>query len=438
MAGPMTPYQKYLEAEREINEGLIRLERSLARADVPPDDPEARMAAMRGFLAAVGEPQLGLPAVHVAGTSGKGSVAKTTAAILRAAGLRVGLHVSPYLQSATEKIDIDGRFAAAEDFADLVAFVLPAARPLVRDETPASIHEMASVAIAFEAFRRARCDAVVIEAGCGGRYDLTSFVDTRVAVITNIGLDHVGSLGPTIDRIAWHKAGIARPGVTLVSGATSGVAATVIEEEARRVGARLVPVPSAGDPLAHNRSLAERAARELSLALGFRLDERAVATGLAERPLAGRCERMPARPGAPAVFLDGAHNPEKLAVAVAAFAAAAPAGRRVALVGVLGVKAGLELLRPLAGRFDAAVATEPGVYGKAPCPAGGTAALLARQGLEAVVEARSAVALELALDLAGPGGAVLATGSFYLIGELRERWYPKERVVLGRSSWPDP
>jgi dihydrofolate synthase/folylpolyglutamate synthase len=433
----MTSYQQYLEAEREINQGLIRLDRSLARGDAPPDDPEARMATMRGFLADCGDPQRGLPALHVAGTSGKGSVAKTAAAILRAAGLRVGLHVSPYLQSATEKIDVDDRFVSGPDFAGLVRWVLPVARPLVRPETAASIHGMASVAIAFEAFRRARCDAVVIEAGCGGRYDLTSFVETRVAVITNIGLDHVGSLGPTIERIAWHKAGIARAGVPLVNGATAGPAAAVIGEEARRAGARLIPVPPDGGAWSHNRALAERAARLLASEFGVPLDDGAVTAGLRARPLAGRAERMPARPGEPAVFLDGAHNPEKLAVAVAAFAAGAPPGRRVALVGVLGAKAGPELLRPLAGRFDAAVATEPVVYGKAPCPAAGTAARLAGLGIAAGIEERPAAALERAMDLAGPGGAVLACGSFYLVGALRERWFTKERVVLERTSWPE-
>jgi len=434
--GLVTPYQRYLEAEREINEGLIRLDLSLDPAGAPPFDPRDRLAAMRAFLATCGDPQRGLPALHVAGTSGKGSVAKAAAAILRAGGLKVGLHVSPYLQAASEKIDIDDRFVSAGEFADLVAWVLPAARPLVLDETPASIHGMTSVAIALEGFRRAGCDVIVFEASCGGRFDLTSFVDTRVAVITNVGLDHVDTLGPSIERIAWHKAGVARRGAPLVSGATAGPAAAVIADEVRRAGARLIQIPSAGDPLAHNRALAERAAREMARALGLDLDEGAIGSGLAARPLAARCELMPAHPGEPAVFLDGAHNPDKLAVAARAFASAAPAGRRVILAGVLGAKAGPDLLAPLDGLFDAAVATEPVVHGKAPCPADGTASALARLGLDIIVEPRPMAALDAAMYLAGPGGAVLVTGSFYLVGALRERWYPKEMVVLERTSWP--
>ncbi|MFO8070732.1 MAG: Mur ligase family protein [Polyangia bacterium] len=268
----MTPYDTYLRAERRINEGLIRLGLSLARPEGYVRDPEARMAAMRDFLDACGNPQRNLPALHVAGTSGKGSVCAAAASILRESGLSVGLHVSPYLQSATEKIWIDGLFVDALAFDELVEWVLPVARPRLRPETPASIHGMASVAVALEAFRRAEVDCIVFEAGCGARWDLTSLVETEVAVITNVGLDHVVSLGPGIERIAWHKAGAARAGRPLVCGATSGPAAEVIRDEARRVGAEMVEVPPRGDAGDHNRRLAVRAAEELAGRLGRRLD----------------------------------------------------------------------------------------------------------------------------------------------------------------------
>ena len=113
-------YAEYLKAERLINQGLIRRDLSIEREDKPPRDPAMKMAAMNAFLSDCGRPQRGIPAVHIAGTSGKGSVAAATAGILRAAGLKVGLHVSPYLQSATEKIWIDGRFISAEAFSDIV------------------------------------------------------------------------------------------------------------------------------------------------------------------------------------------------------------------------------------------------------------------------------------------------------------------------------
>jgi len=432
----MTPYDKYLEAEREINEGLIRLSVSLERPEGYVADPESRMAEMRSFLADCGDPQRDLPAIHVAGTSGKGSVCAAAAAILAETGLRVGMHVSPYLQAATEKIWIDGRFVSAEGFHELVEWVLPVARPRLGPETPASIHGMASVAIALEGFRREGLDAIVFEAGCGARYDLTSFVETRVAVITNVGLDHVVSLGPDIDRIAWHKAGVARPGVPLISGAADPVAAAVIRDEAARVGSGLIEIAPAGDAWRHNREIATAAARSMARALGRDLGEPAIARGLARAGLAGRCEAMPRAEGEPRVVLDGAHNPAKLAVAVGSALSRQVAGPRVAVVGLLGTKAVPDLLAPLAGRFDRAIATEPRVYGKLACPAAETAELLRRVGVPAAVDPDPRAALDAAMAEAGRDGLVLATGSFYLIGELRERWFPKRRVVLERTSYP--
>ncbi len=427
-------YASYLAAERIINEGLIREGLSLLREGQPPRDPRARMEEMRSFLAACGDPQAGVPAIHVGGTSGKGSVSAAIAGGLAAAGFRVGLHVSPYLQSATEKIWIDGRFVSAEHFAELVEWVRPVAEPRVHPDTPASIHGMASVAIALEAFRRAAVDVMVFEVGCGGRFDLTSFLETEVALVTNVGWDHVVSLGPTLEDIAWHKAGIARPGVPLITGAR-GSALEIIREEAEKCGAPLEIVPQGGDAHGHNLALASAAVRAFSTRRGRSLDEHAIRRGLESVHLAGRSELMP-KDGGPSVILDGAHNAEKIAVAVERAEVLAPGAPRVALVGFLGAKANEELVRPLRGRFDRAVVTEPQVFGKKPLPAEEAGRLVEAVGLPTEVVPEGEAALARARALAGPGGAVLATGSFYLVGALRDLWYPKEQVVTERSSWP--
>ena len=136
------------------------------------------------------------------------------------------------------------------------------------------------------------------------------------------------------------------------------------------------------------------------------------------------------------MVLDGAHNAAKLEVAIDSALALAGDGARVAVIGFLGTKASPELVRPLAGRFDRAVATEPRVYGKTPCPADGTADLLRGAGLPVAVEPDPHAALEAGISAAGRDGLVLATGSFYLVGDLRERWYGKRRVVQARTSWP--
>ena len=432
----MTSYQKYLKAEKNINEGLIRFGLSIARPEGYVRSPKRRMDAMRSFLKSCGDPQTNLPAVHVAGTSGKGSVCAAIAGILKEAGLNVGLHISPYLQSATEKIWINDKLISAKQFEDLVDWVMPIAQPLVHPDTPASIHGMASVAIALEAFRRANLDVIVFEAGCGARYDLTSFVDTKTSVITNVGLDHIVSLGPEIEQIAWHKAGVAREGIPLVTGAC-GSALDVIKKEATIVNAPLKLVPKTSSAFAHNRDIAVAASKEIADHLGVKLTSKIVQNGLKRVRLPARSEEMPSKPGEPRVVLDGAHNAEKLTVAVAGALDEHTTGPKVALIGFLGAKANEALLEPLKGIFDLAVATEPRVYGKTACPVDTTMALLKKTGINALAEPDPLKALKMSIDAAGPDGTVLIVGSFYLAGELRECWFTKKNVVLQQTSWPD-
>lgn len=428
----MDAYATYLNAERRINEGLIRLERSLSPDAGYGPHPEGRVEAMRGFLRRLGDPQRGIPAVHVVGTSGKGSVAAGIAGILSAAGLRVGLHVSPYLQAMTEKYWIAGRFVSAEELGALADAIVPVAQPLVRADAPASIHGMASAAMAFEAFRRGRVDAAVVEAGCGARYDLTSFADTRVAVLTNVGADHLDVLGPDLERVAWHKAGAARRGRPLVVGAT-GIALDVVRREAASVGAPLVELAPDGSALSHNAALAARAASLLGEQLGLEIGAGAIAQGLGAVRLACRTEVVQE---GPRVILDGAHNADKIAVAIDAALARATPGPKVAVVGLLAAKAAPEIFRPLAGRFDAVWVTEPRAYGKRPLAAAEARARLAPLGIAASAVPDPDEALDAAIARAGPNGTVVVVGSFYLAGDLRARWHPKREVVLGRSSWP--
>jgi dihydrofolate synthase / folylpolyglutamate synthase len=427
-------YQKYLSAERLLNEGLIRRNLSIEREGKKPRDPLLKMAAMRAFLDDCHHPEQGIPAIHVAGTSGKGSVSAAVAGILHEAGFKVGLHVSPYLQAATEKIWIGGRLVSADTFESLVHWVIPKARSRLNPDTPASIHGMASVAIALEAFRREAVDVMVFEAGCGGRYDLSNVLETCVAVVTNVGLDHLLSLGPDIEQIAWHKAGIAKPDVPLVTGAT-GRALTVIAKEAETIGAPVLEVPPVGDAFDHNRAMAQQTAILAGARLGRPVSDAAVTAGVRACPMAGRAEVMPT--SGPMVILDGAHNPEKLTVAVSAALKKRVDGPRVCLFGVLGAKAGPEIAAPLSGKFDFIIATEPSVYAKRPSPAGDTAALFSEPGCPVVPIADATRAFDTAISVAGSDGMVLVTGSFYLLAAIRERYYPKAQIVLQRSYFPN-
>ena len=304
---------------------------------------------MCALLAAMGNPERTVPALHVAGTNGKGSTASFAASIAQAAGVRVGLHTSPHLLHVGERMRIDGVPAsdswlddAVERHADLFARVGP------------SFFE-ATTALAFLRFAEAGVDLAVIEVGLGGRLDATNVITPVVSLITSIGLDHTDLLGDTLAAIAREKAGIAKPGVPLLhslprtrSGAVAqNEAVASLEQTARDAGAPVEavretcrveiesPVPlvihletpradygrvAVGLPGAHGAWNAALAVRACEIAVAG-LTPAAVADGLrsvsARTGLRGRGED--AEPG---IVLDVAHNDDgwRVALDVRAFA----------------------------------------------------------------------------------------------------------------------
>jgi dihydrofolate synthase/folylpolyglutamate synthase len=471
----------YRETNRYLEEELIRI--------APPPDPEGRSRRewMESFLLRLGDPQRAFRAIHVAGTSGKGSIAIMIAETLRAAGIHTGLHVSPYLQVATEKLWVDGAYASARELAALVSWIRPHVEACRGALVP--IHGMAQVAIALEHFRRAGVELAVIETGVGGRDDFTNVLATAVAVISAVGLDHLQTLGPTLADVAWHKAGIIRAGSRAV--ALAGPGAVAAEHQARAVGAPLrvlasseiVARPAAAGRVAVDYRGPRLAAREVPLAMAGafqaanaglaiaalealadpRVDERALRAGLARARLPGRLELLPAEHGSCPVLLDGAHNPDKLAALAAALPAllgdrggralsviaplracafgsrafgASPSALHVvygALASHAGDDEGPRRLAELARTF---VATEPRVHAKPARPAAELARAVAGCGAEIRVECGPRAALDVARAAAAPEDVVLVTGSLYLCGELRGRWYPPARVLEARTSWP--
>ena len=174
-----------------------------------------------------------MPVIHVGGTSGKGSTATTIASILRASGRSTLLHTSPYLQVATEKLQIDGRLIDVALFSELTREVIDAAN--LYGQTHLTYGE-AWMTIVGLAMARLKPDVAVIEVGAGGRFDLTNVVDSSVAVITTVGIDHTETLGKTIPAIAWHKAGIIKPGHAVVHGVEQPEARAEIDRQAASVG----------------------------------------------------------------------------------------------------------------------------------------------------------------------------------------------------------
>ena len=177
----------------------------------PGTQPSFELDRMRRILDALGRPEQRWPALHVAGTNGKGSTCAMLASALRESGYRVGLYSSPHLHSLRERIQVDGRpisEAAVCDWLDAQAGLFA--------REPATTTFEALTALAFDHFAREAVDIAVVEVGLGGRLDSTNLVEPAVCAITPIGMDHAEVLGPTLSVIARDKAGILKPGVPAV------------------------------------------------------------------------------------------------------------------------------------------------------------------------------------------------------------------------------
>jgi dihydrofolate synthase/folylpolyglutamate synthase len=375
---------------------------------------------MHRLMTVLGHPERAFDAIHVVGTNGKSSTVRMMAAILERHGLRTGAYLSPHLVEFWERIRVGDHDLDADAFAAAVQRAAGAAAKVDRtlSEGDRVTQFEALTAAAYAELAAQGIDVAVVEAGLGGRYDATSVIDSRVQVLTNVGLEHQRWLGPTLHDIAREKLAVVRPGGTLVCGDL----APEVEEEARAAahaaGARLVFAPAdAGVPVAapgafqwRNFALA-RAAAEAYLG---ELDDASVRAAAAAVQVPGRMQVVSCEP---LTIVDGAHNPSGMQALVEALPEVVGDRPLVAAVAVLDDKDAAAMLRALLPACDAVVFTRarnPRAYPPA------TLQSLAQQlGFRSSFTAATPDdALRRARELAGDEGAVLATGSIYLVADL--------------------
>jgi dihydrofolate synthase/folylpolyglutamate synthase len=428
-----------------------------------------RAARLKRFLQRLGNPHQGYPIVHVGGTSGKGSTSTAIAAILTSAGFTTGLHTSPYLQTPTEKLQVNGQLISSDMYIGLCDQLMEAHAAWLDEGEEALTYGEAWIALTMLFFRESAVDMAVLEVGAGGRFDLTNIVDPAVAVITSVGIDHTATLGTTIPEIAWHKAGIIKSGIQAVTGVTNPEALQIIRDEAMQVGAPLTvldPDISATNVttdrqgttwtdgitgVTHHTALrGSFQARNGALALaavqalrdqGFHIPDEAVERGLQSARIPGRVEIIEEQ--GCLVMLDGAHNAEKVAALAEDVPSLLPIGERGKRIGVLGVleaKQAQDMVGSIVPVLDVLVVTSPQVTAKEGRSAADMADVVREAGFHGPVHIvpEPDAAIGRALELAGSGGdAVLVTGSLYLVGNVRERWYRTDDVIRARSSWPE-
>jgi dihydrofolate synthase/folylpolyglutamate synthase len=365
---------------------------------------------MRRLLTVLGTPQERFRAIHVVGTNGKSSTARMAAALLEAHGVRTGTFLSPHLSSFAERIRIGDADLAPEAFGAAVQRAAAAAAKVDRtlEEGDRVTQFELLAATAFAEFARQGVEVAVVEAGLGGRHDATNVLGAPVVVLTNVGLEHTRWLGPTVPDIAREKLAVVKPGATLVTGPLQ----PEVQALAAGTGATVVPAaPAEAGPAGYQRANFAAALAAVR-ALHGELDPAVVAEVAARVQVPGRMQVVAERP---LTIYDGAHNPSGMGALVEALDVG---GRRlIAVVSILDDKDAAGMLRALLGKTAGAVFTRS-LHPRALSPA--TLASLAEQlggpASEIVPEPHDAVAR--AQELAGLDGAVLATGSIYLVADL--------------------
>jgi dihydrofolate synthase/folylpolyglutamate synthase len=406
---------------------------------------------IRALTTHMGRPQDAVSCIQVTGTNGKTSVTRICASLLHAHGHRVLAYTSPHLESYTERMEIDGRAVSEDDFVEALAVASAAAHAIDGEATEFELLTAAALWLA----RERGCEWAVLEVGMGGRWDATSVVEPRVAVITGVGLDHTERLGPSVEAIAFDKAHIIKSGSVAVLGPGTGSVRDVLAARALGVGAPVVEVRAQGgaDPRNGAAFRVERvpdspggrtaltvvgtmgvyedlevrapsyqapnvatAVVAAEAALGRALDIGAARSALAALTFPGRFELVRL---APPVVLDGAHNPEAAGVLAEAIVEAwpSPDRRPLALIGVLADKDARGIVSALAPHVAGFVSTAPDSPRALPAEA------LAE--IAEVLTGRRCPVLAIGalstgdLPVGEHGAGLVITGSLYTVGQAR-------------------
>lgn len=429
----------YLEAIEWLN-ARADLERTGTTETAPP-----RLDRIQALIELLGSPQLEFPAIHVTGTNGKSSTTKMIAALLEREGLSAGAYSSPHLHVLNERLQWRGNAIEDEEFAALLSHV-----KLVSDfltEEPSTFELMTGAALKW--FADVAVQVAVIEVGMGGTWDATNVVDADVAVITNVAVDHTEFLGHTRQEIAIEKAGIIKPGCTLVLGETDAeIAPFFLDQGAAEVvlrgaefgvrenrpahGGRMIdlytPRATYSDILLtlHGAHQADNAAAALAAAevfVGEPLDEESVAEVFGSMRMPGRLEIAGYRP---VVILDAAHNPAGARALMAALAIEFPSAPRTLVVGLLREKDPVEMLSALeatkAARVICCQPASPRAMDPREVQEAAIAVGVAPENVSVAGSVEEAMAR--ALQATPASDQILVTGSFSVVAPAR--------VVMGK------
>jgi len=407
-----------------------------------------RISALAGLM---DSPQDAYDAIQVTGTNGKTSVSWMVAAILQGCGFRAGLFTSPHLETVRERISVNGKLISANQFTQTLAEIMPLIKKAEAEVGEPLTYFEVVTAVAYRYFQREGIDVAVLEDGMGGRWDATNVVASKVAVVTNIGIDHVEELGRTRPKIAGEKVGIINEGAVLITAESSGNILRLISRRCKEVGAEMklfgrdfrlgysvpyrvpgeppsqfisvrgldgkefkdIKLPMIGKHQAVNAACAVAASQAYTDALE-RTDTEAFRRALESSSIPGRLEILSEQP---LVAVDGAHNVDGAERLASTLLEEFDYEKLVIVVSILADKDARGILRILGAVASDVIVTEN--RNPRSISAKHLGAFCRMEGIEHRVEPDFPSAMRLAYNIAGREGLICVAGSLYTVSEAR-------------------
>ncbi len=373
--------------------------------------------------------------IHIAGTSGKGSVTAMTHNILWSAGKRVGSLYSPHITTSIERIKVGKKYISPNDWARLLDQIKPAwVKIYSQDQKLRPSYQTIILAIALLYFQEKKCEYAVLEAFIGGKNDVTNIIQNPlVTAITNIGLDHTTILGKTLAEIARAKAGIIKPGVPIVTAEKNPKLIKIFAGRAKKLGSAFIRTNGDNAFYLKMNGSKQNLNANLAAKIGelLKIDRQKIAEGIKKTVLPCRMEIMQKNP---LVILDGAHNPDKIkstAESLTNFDY-----QKLILITTINENKDIrKIIKTLAAKADRVFVTRHLNGGRA-CA---DLKLMYNLFLELNKKIKVEImvdpwqALERALEEAKRDDLILITGSFFLAGELRKKWISEDKILRDNS-----
>ena len=418
-------------------DSLANIERDeyMRNLRVEKQDKHIFLARTQKLLDLLDNPEKKLQFIHVAGTSGKGSTTRMIQTILTTAGKKTGCFTSPFISCPIEKIPVGEQHIDPVAITTLIWQIRDTLNLWLEEGIQGGLpsHFEIWLALALKHFANEGCEYVVLETGAGGEFDASNVIPHKeLALITSISFDHTDLLGDTIEEIAQAKAGIISPGSTVLVGKVNEKAAEVIKKIATENKAASIQFFSDTEGEStqtpgrtSNEWLATQTAKHLGINSTY------IEAGIRATQLPATLETVQQNPR---VILDGAHNPEKMKELLA-FIKKLTAKQVYFIVGFKSGKDVQTMVHQIAPHADHITITRFLETAFKSADTAEIADALTRENATFSIDLDPHHALEIALSKASPEDTIMVTGSLYLVGELRKRWYSEERILANRSAF---